>query len=516
MVFFIDKNGTDYTINQPEAFLSARALARRSKQNIKITDRDLPVSVVYKNSLTQIKGVTRYFDTKWMNGVLVEMDDSKVQEINNLQFVDSVRMVAPGSELHNARRKKIKYSESLFAVASDGDASARQNTMIGVDAMHRSGYRGEGMMVAIFDSGFGKVDQSSFFSHVFDDNHLTATRDFIRGGDDVFKYDTHGSKVFSCIAGYREGVFSGTATNANFVLCVTEDVTSEYTIEEYNWLFAAEYADSLGVDVINSSVGYSFFDDAGMNYTYDNLNGHTTVITRAATMAARTGMLVVSSNGNEGNNTWTYMNAPADADSILSVGAVNFDGKRAEFSSFGPTADGRIKPDVSAPGSQVKVILGESIVSANGTSFSSPLIAGLAAGFWQAFPQLTNMEVIQYLKITSSLATAPDTIIGYGIPNFMRAYSKARDNENDVVNMFVVFPNPVDNKHTVYIHVDPALAERDMILNFYDLRGTFIRRNTLRGGVNLIEADVSFLSPGTYILLLTSGKIKQKSKLVIL
>ena len=389
MIFFTDKSGSAYSIEQPEQFLSKRALQRRLDQNIKITSLDLPVSEQYLDALST-QPLQVYFATKWMNGVLVEMDESELQNIQTLSFVKDVELVAHGSKMNNqqngGRKRSVRENEIM---SYDGQETKQQNEFIGVDDMHESGYRGEDMLIAVFDSGFEHVNTSSFFSHIFSQERLYSSKDFIKGSDNVFQYDTHGSKVLSCIAGLKEGVYSGTAPRADLVLCVTEDIKSEYKIEEYNWLFAAEFADSLGADIISSSVGYSYFDDDRMDYTYDDFDGKTAVVSRAATMAAARGMLVVCSNGNEGNNSWTYLNAPADADSVLSVGAADYDLQKSNFSSFGPTSDGRIKPDISALGSWVKVALREEVSYANGTSFSTPMVAGLAAGLWQAFPHLT-------------------------------------------------------------------------------------------------------------------------------
>ncbi len=519
MVFFIDKNGSNYSIDSPQEFLSQRALERRAKQNIGIKLNDLPVSDTYLSSLGNIDGVEVFFTTKWMNGVLIETSEEVLSSITTLPFVKNIEYAAPGKKLSlslkNGRTSKTGYHFSIEATETETSA---QNEFIGVDQMHNLGFKGEGMLIAIFDSGFKYVDESPFYKHVFNNNLIVGSRDFIRNNGDVFQYDTHGSKVISCISAFSEGVFSGTAPEANLVLCVTEDVGSEYRIEEYNWLFAAEYADSIGVDVINSSVGYSYFEDDRMDYTYEELDGKTTVITNAATLAASKGLLVVSSVGNEGNNSWTYLNAPADADSILSIGAVTYDGARSSFSSYGPTSDGRIKPDISALGSWVRVVYQNEIVYANGTSFSTPLVSGLVAGFWQAFPELTNMEVIEYLKMTATQASKPDTLIGYGIPNFMRAFNQARINEGDIENKFVVFPNPVTNKRIIYLYPEQPMDNTYANVSFYDLKGSQLSSKSidLSGKNEMLEIDVSFLTPGTYILNYLSGSEKQKIKLVVL
>ncbi|MDZ7605892.1 MAG: S8 family serine peptidase [Cyclobacteriaceae bacterium] len=449
MVFFKDKENSTFSIDKPEEFLSERALTRRNNQNISMTSNDLPVSPSYLDQLADLPEVNVFFATKWLNGVLVETDEGNLDEIKLLPFVNEVKYVAPNHVLTGSGNRRHSKKEYMMMSDTNDAESQSQNAFIGVDIMHNSGYRGEGMLIAVFDSGFDDIDNSSFFSHLFTGDKILGTRDFIRNSRQVFQYDQHGSKVLSCISAFKEGVYTGTAPQADLVLCVTEDVGTEYRIEEYNWLFAAEYADSLGVDVINSSVGYFEFDDERMDYSYDRMDGNTAIITVAADLAASKGILVVASNGNEGNNSWKYLNAPADADSILAVGSVTYDKIKSGFSSYGPSSDDRIKPELSALGSNVKVAFREQIGSANGTSFSSPLLAGLAAGFWQAFPQLTNMEVIQYLKMSASQAHRPDTLQGYGIPNFTLAFNKAKLNEGGIEEKLVVFPNPVTHKKII-------------------------------------------------------------------
>ncbi len=525
MVFFTDKTNTTYSVDQPQDFLTQRAIDRRQRQSIGIDPTDLPVSESYVNTL-QEAGPKVYFRSRWLNAVLAEFDEAEESAVKALSFVKGIQRVAPGARLsghsggrRSGRNEKITHHFQP-ATAMDALATDEQNSMLDLRQMHQQGFTGDGVLIGVFDSGFATVDTSPYFTHLFTGEQVVATRDFIRNSNNIFQYDTHGTKVLSCIAAYDQTQYIGAAYGADFVLCVTEDIMGEYRVEEYNWLFAAEYADSLGVDVINSSVGYSYFDDPAMDYDYEDMDGETAIITQAALLAARKGMLVVSSNGNEGNSAWTYLNAPADADSILSVGAVNLDGMRANFSSFGPASDGRLKPDVSALGIWTKVVQNDAVVVSNGTSFSSPLIAGLAAGFWQAFPDLSSQEVIQYLKMSASQSTSPDTLTGFGVPSFVRAYSKVKINEGKIDNKFIVFPNPIDTVsgyRYIYIYNDIFSSGAEATFAIYDLKGLLVRELTLLlpEDPNPIELDISGLQPGSYILNCAVGSALQKSKLIV-
>ena len=312
------------------------------------------------------------------------------------------------------------------------------------------------MTIAVFDGGFQGVNTIQPFQHILSEGriNLSVSHDFVFNTTNVFQYDDHGTEVFSIIAAYVPDIYTGGAYKANYQLYVTEDVSTEYRVEEYNWLFAAERADSAGVDIINSSLGYYDFDQASMNYTKAQMDGNTTVVTKAAQYAADRGILVVCSAGNEGNiASWRIITAPADARDVIAVANVNANGIVSSTSSTGPSADGRIKPDVAALGSGVKVYRSTgTLTTASGTSLSAPLITGLVAGVLQRFPELTNKEVIHAVKMSASKADNPDILMGYGIPNF-----KAIENfilETSQANIFEVFPNPITDTVTVS-PVDP-------------------------------------------------------------
>jgi subtilisin family serine protease len=311
--------------------------------------------------------------------------------------------------------------------------------------MHNLGYTGRGMTIAVLDAGFFNVNILPAFDSLRLQNRLLGTRDFVTGDTMVFEDYPHGMNVLSCMTGNLPGQLVGTAPHAKFWLLRTEDAATETMQEEFNWLVGAEFADSVGADIINSSLGYSYFDNTADNHTYADMNGRTTIISKAAVWAARVGILVVSSAGNSGGSPWYKITAPADADSILTIGAVDLSGTIASFSSRGPTFDGRIKPTTVACGSDAVIAASSGgTVTSSGTSFSSPITAGAVACLWQAHPSRTNMEIINAIIQSASQYTMPDTIKGYGIPNFCLANSLLTSIDNNSISeeSINVFPNP--------------------------------------------------------------------------
>lgn len=438
MVFFKDKNGTSFSVDSPEDFLSTRAIARRTNQGIVISDQDIPVNQTYVDGVATT-GAEVFFKTRWMNGILIQCDQSLLASIAALSYVASTQFVAPGQRLLSvAKKRSVSKTKSTKA----GEASDNQLAMLGIPEWHQQGYRGEGMHIAVLDAGFFGVNSATPFQHLVTDNRILLTRDFVCNSSSVYQYDAHGTEVLSIIGAYEAGTYTGGSYKSTFQLYVTEDVSSEYRIEEYNWLFAAEQADSAGVDVINSSLGYYDFDDNTMNYQQSDMDGETSVVTRAAQWAASKGIVVVCSAGNEGNNSWQIITAPADAKDVLAVASVNSSKTRVSSSSIGPAADGRIKPDVAAMGGGAAMILPSGNVSnGNGTSFAAPLITSLVSVLWQANPELTNYQLMEIIRKSASQSAAPDNLLGYGIPH-TQAFTNylATEEQQD---MFLVYPNPI-------------------------------------------------------------------------
>ncbi|ODS81362.1 MAG: hypothetical protein ABS46_11640 [Cytophagaceae bacterium SCN 52-12] len=420
LILLKDKNGTPHATAQPGTFLSERAIQRRITRDIAISESDLPVNPAYVAAISAT-GAQVLHTTRWFNGVVVSASGSQLQAIQALPCYKGIErgMALTGT----GTSARINRQDAKFG-SGDADAISYGNShfqldMLGVPQLHATGYTGRGLLIGVFDSGFTNADQQVYLSHLFENNQVVDTYDFIARNEHVYDDHSHGLQVLSVMASRWEGKLIGAAFDAGYVLYRTENADSETPYEEVAWLLAAERADSLGVDIINTSLGYHTFDNAAYDYTYAQMDGKTTIISRAARYAARTGMLVVASAGNEGNNSWKYITAPADVDSVLTVGAVTPTGARSSFSSLGPNAEGVIKPDVAALGSGVSMgSVSGTVTSSNGTSFSSPLIASFAALLWQVYPEKTAQELAAYIRSTGNKAGEPDDETGYGIPYY--------------------------------------------------------------------------------------------------
>ncbi len=415
-VAFTDKQGTIGTLDNPTT-LSERALARRQAQGIAIDSLDLPVSAVYRDSVLSV-GATYVHQSRWHNGITIEANASMIEKIRTWSFVRETQCTQQVAYWGVAPRhhKKIQASENKQDV---NILSSIFTSMLRLDSLHNHGFLGTGKQIAVVDNGFDNVNTLEPFAQTT----ILGTYDFVQPGNDVYKQGEHGTMVLSTMAANTPEAYVGTAPQASYYLLRSEDDATE-SIREVDAMVAAfEYADSVGADIITSSLGYFYFDDVITDYTYAMHDGETLRNSIAATIAARKGMLVCISAGNEGSSNWHYISSPADADSILTVGAVGSGGLHASFSSFGPTADGRIKPDVCAMGQNVLILNPSGSYSwSNGTSFSCPIIAGMAACLWGALPELTNMEIRERIIRFASQYERPDNILGYGIPNVWHSY----------------------------------------------------------------------------------------------
>ena len=499
-LFFKNKSGTPFSITEPSQFLSARSIERRQKQNISVTEEDLPVNPDYVNQVKSA-GAKTYFTSRWWNGVLIEADAAIMTNINSLSFVSGSVLVAPGKKsiggrLHVTRQKKN--------TSADQPVNNTQLQQIGLDEMHEMGFLGEGIRIAIFDSGFQGVNISSPFSLLFTENRVKQTFNFVKNTTAVYQSDDHGTEVLSVMAAYTPGVYIGGVYKAEYVLYLTEDVSSEYRIEEYNWTFAAERADSAGVDVINSSLGYYEFDDSSMDYAKSDLDGNKPVISHAARIAIGKGMIVVCSAGNEGGNSWKLVTPPADVEGILAVGSVNAQKTLSGFSSQGPTADNRIKPDVVAMGSGTSIVKANGTLgSASGTSLASPLIASLAAGTLQAFPSLNSAQVYDAIINSADHATRPDYLMGYGLPHFraIKNYIESFQLEEAIS----IYPNPVTGD-TIQIKLK-LLLNAPVEITIFDAQGKLVEEYSrqLNWLSNPMVYDLSKLQAGLYLMRVNTG-----------
>ncbi len=508
------------TLLDPSAFLTEKAIERRIRHEIPLDSLDLPVSVKY------IEGIEPFiqeilYQSHWFNASVVVADPIKIEKITALPFVEKVVLAAPGFNPAGRWVNKPKDNAGLnlnFKLkARKTDAPFNfQNELLGFSEMHEGGFKGKDITVAVFDAGFPGVDVIPAFSHLFDNNQLIGTRDFVHTwNDNVFTKNQHGTNVLSLIAADDPELLVAGAPEANYILCITEEVPTEFRIEEYNWVKAAEYADSLGVDIINSSLGYLDFDDSSMDYSVEDLDGETALITLGANIASDKGILIVNSAGNYGSRGEASLTAPADAKGILSIGAVDENLATSVFSSQGPTADGRIKPELSTYGSGVYLIrFNGTIGRSNGTSFSSPQIAALAAGVWSARPEWTKDQLINNLLRSATQAEAPDNLLGYGIPNFSRAYY------GEILEIFTaeeksewsIFPNPLEG-HNLFVSFG---NQEEGEFTLYEMNGNVIRNNQIKRASNreAFEVYLPALPSGMYFVEMRSGKDFKRSKLI--
>lgn len=421
-----DLDHTPFSVNRPLEFLSQRSIDRRKRQGIPVDLTDLPVAPAYEKRVTEA-GIEIVGKSKWNNTLLIRIHkDKELRKLEGLEFITKRKKVfqAPDS-VSQSMRSNVRNGLNEWSQGDGfyGAADAQLKSLNG-KRLHESGYCGKGMMIAVFDGGFMNVDKIPALHNI----KLAGVKDFVvPESKNVFGEMEHGTMVLSTMAANAPDFYVGVAPEAQYLLIRCEDERTESLAEEDYWASAAEYADSCGVDVINSSLGYHGFDDSSMDHHYYEQDGNTTLISRTASMCADKGIVCVNSAGNDGMGSWKKINFPADAKDILTVGSINEHGMNAAFSAVGPTADGRIKPDVMAFGSPTCVITGRgSIINDNGTSFSSPLVAGMVACLWQALPGKTAKQIIKLVKLAGDNQQHPDNVFGYGVPDFWKAYQTGK------------------------------------------------------------------------------------------
>lgn len=531
-VRFTDKNDSPYSVDDPAAFLSERAIARRVAQGITIEENDLPVNPDYIQQVAET-GVTLLNVSKWFNSVTIfTTNQSAIDAINALPFVMSVEKSATSPGKVNPKFEKpffaAEYESSVPEEAYqkstgsgnsyDYGASFNQINMLNGVALHDLGYAGQGMVIAILDAGFLNTDNIAAFDYLWENDRILGYKDFVDPiNPNIFGSHSHGTSVLSTMGANLPGEMIGTAPEASFYLLRSEDGPTEYLIEELNWVSAAEYADSVGADVINSSLGYTEFDDPSQNHTYEDMDGNTAPITIGADIAASKGILVVNSAGNSGGGSWQYIGAPADGDSVFSIGAVDGNGNYASFSSTGPTYDGRVKPNVVAQGQGSTIISAYSgdVTFGSGTSFSSPITAGMVACLWQAHPGARNTDIMAALEQSGTLASNPNDQLGYGIPDYLTAHDDlvtdtGRDFESE--QQISVYPVPFTDYITIRMNVNTSDEVR---VSLMDVTGKLVFETDF--AVKSEQYRISGLNDlpaGVYFVSVTDGSSKHVRKIL--
>lgn len=510
-VFFNAKPQSAAFLSNPLTMLTQRSLDRRMVQNIPVDFLDVPVHQPYIDQVENATGISVMAKSKWYNAVHVRGTQSQIEALESLAFVDHLRFANP--TLNTADRtpqpKTIQKVNKMLETAADFNYgnSGNQIEMLNGHLLHQQDYTGSSKVIAVMDGGFPGVNTSATFQRLRDNNLILGGYDYVNRDANFYSGISHGTLVLSTMGGYKEGQIVGTAPDAGYYLYITEDGDNEGPLEESLWVEAAEEADRLGVDIITTSLGYSNFDNPDYSHTYEDMDGVSTFISQGVNFAFSRGMICVVSAGNEGNNDWHYITAPADATYALTAGAVNADGDYASFSSYGPSFDGRVKPDVATQGagSVVSGVNGN-VTTSSGTSFSCPILAGMVASFWQAVPEMTNAQIVQFIKESASQFSNPDDELGYGIPNFAEALEAALSTQLfNHTKTFAIFPNPAGS--TVNVVIPTGFAQMTM----YNAIGQKVLEQYVS------ETDVislERLNSGIYLYKIESNGFSQNGKLI--
>lgn len=511
-VYLNDKNGSTFSLSSPDDFLSAKALSRRVKNEIAVDSFDLPVSKAYINQVNAISFVK--YCSKWQNSVLVVTNDStEINSLTSLPFVKRLQYLGPVS---NKKIKSTKnhvlpkgYEAGLDSFPDYGK-SKNQLDLIGLTPMHHNLFLGKDVLIAILDAGFKSTNSMNAFATIFQQKRVLIQKDLVLPNNDIYSENKHGTNVLSTIAAILPGEYFGSAPMADFIFLRTEDVNSEYPVEEYNWLVGAEIADSAGADIITSSLSYTQFDDSTLDYNYSMLDGKSTIISKAASKAYQKGIIVLTSAGNDGNNPWRKIGFPADGIGVITVGATDTFGMYALLSSHGYSSDGRVKPDVVAVGRATALVAtNDKVFYGNGTSFSTPTVAGAIATLIQAHPDKKASEIRDAVLLSTRQFNNPDTLMGYGLPDFFVADLILRGLPKKELSEFPfqILPNPF--RYGFYLVTNPSDTQ-DIKITVYDLSGKMVYSKTdifSPGTQAFFIGQISELANGIYVIRIeTQGK----------
>ena len=500
-----DKNNSPYSLSNPSAFLSERAIERRAFFNVPVDSTDFPVNPQYVNQLAE-SGIRVHCTTKWLNGVTVLLTDSSlIAQVRGLHFVTYVQFTGITNENNTALNAPSKVN----AAETDYGVAAMQLDQMNGRILHQHGYRGENIHVAVLDAGFRNVNTNPAFNTLRTEGRLLGTKDFVNPQSNIYQEDAHGAYVLSTMAAEIDATYVGTAPEASYLLIRTEAAAGEYLCEPDFWISGIEYADSAGVDLATTSLGYTTFDDSTMNYTYADMNGRTARASIAATMAYRKGIFLLNAAGNDGNKSWRYVGVPGDAEGVLTVGSVTNDSLYSTFSSVGPTADERIKPELCALGAASAIMsTSGSKAYASGTSFATPILAGLTACYLQAAkkykPQLTLNEIHSNLFKTGHLHPYPTSKMGYGIPDFQKAYYELTANTVSQFQAEQLFQKKAlkllvdDTKRNILIKLNTQNQTENGIVRVFSLTGQVVSEKSYSG--SYIEISTEKLEKGIYII----------------
>lgn len=523
VLHFTDKGLDKNAIINPSNYLSEKVIERRLNQKISFDQADIPVNDQYLKAISKT-GANILTLSRWFNTAVIEANIDMINKISALQFVSQIQLIDNKSNNQSlpVLTSKLDFekvtvnpwllgpTKNITADIYNYGSAYNQINQVKGQYLHNLGYSGQGMTIAVIDVGFNSVDKMPCFDSLRANNQIKGTRDFAQPGNNVYTLSaSHGTSVLSCMGAYINGQMVGTAPKADYWLLRSEVGATESIIEEYYWVSAAEFAESVGADLINSSLGYTVFKESPeANHTYADMDGNTTVITKGADKAAEKGILVVNSAGNDGALPWKYIGAPADGDSVFTIGSVTAAGIRSAFSSVGPTSDGRIKPTVAAQGSAAAIFTPAGLASGNGTSFSSPIICGITACLWQAFPQLNNMQIIELIKASGSQASQPDSLLGWGIPDYKLASSTLSVSDQSKENSLLVYPNPVVDKLTLGF---PVSVQGKFSIEIVNLLGKTVY-STSRNETSIRSLqinDIGNLPSGIYFI-----KVSNRSKII--